>query len=55
MTVSWLPVIVSGLVCVATCVAIAQRKNLEVGEAVVLGALLGVIGIAVMLIQSAAC
>jgi hypothetical protein len=51
MTVSWLPVIVIALVCVGICVAIAQRKNLGVGEAVVLGALLGVIGIVIMLIR----
>jgi hypothetical protein len=51
MSVSWLPIIVIALICVAICVAIAQRKNLDVPEAVLIGALLGVIGIVIMLIR----
>jgi hypothetical protein len=48
---SLLTVIVFALICAGICVAIAQKKNLDTGESFVLGALLGVIGIVIMLIR----
>lgn len=48
---SWSVIIVAALICGAIAAAIGQKKNRGTGESFVLGAVLGVIGIIIVLIQ----
>jgi hypothetical protein len=48
---SWTAIIVICLICGAIAAAIGQKKNLGTGESFALGAILGVIGIVIVLIQ----
>jgi uncharacterized membrane protein len=50
---SWSFIIVCGLICGAIAAVIGQKKNRGTGESFVLGAIFGVIGIIIVLIQRA--